>query len=232
MLLKVCVGILAGIGLITLVVVLLFGSRAHYFNQKYDNGMVAVGGQRSAYLLRMPQPIWQEEPHTCGYLSVSSIYHSYGLDPEQRNVRFRIGVDTRGNMFDERSLGSIHPDIFRVMYQDGFVLADVDLASSRAHTLLMSHLYMRHAVLLLIKRPQSGNLHWVCAVDPRDGSDDVLHVIDSLEREPYLVDAHEFVDQHVVSALLVYRPRSPETIDALTLNSMGIASAAAALDRM
>ena len=179
-----------------------------------------------------PRPIWQDEAHTCGYLAISSLYASYRMDPTAHKVRFRLGTDSRANMFDETSLGTIHPDIFRVLYQDKFTIRDLDLSSPRFEPNLHAHVYNRHLALLLIKRPQSGNLHWVLAIDPNDGNTGQIQIIDSLAREPYTVTTRDFIEQHAVSVLLIYRPTEHEEVDATTLNAWGLASVSRALGRM
>ena len=229
---KYFVILLAVIGALALVAVFFLASNAAHYSAKYQPGLVTPDGVSSLRIRQEAQPIWQDEAHICGYLALSSIYAAYGIDREVAKLRFRLGVDQRGNAFDASSLGSIHPDVFRVMYQDGFVLQDVDLDTPRFNPLILAHTYQRHLVLFLIKRPQNGNLHWVVAVDPEDESAGSLRIIDSLVKEPYNVDSKAFIDTYVVSALLVFRPTEAPEIDALTLNAMGLASAAKALERM
>ena len=148
------------------------------------------------------------------------------------NLRFRLGVDARGNVFDQTSLGTIHPDIYRVMFQDGFILSDVNLDSPEYKQPILSHLLNDHLVLLLIKRRQNGNLHWVLASSTPDKSEENILIIDSLTEEPYEEPLIEFFPEFVVTALLVYRPLQQEDIDAISLNAMGAESARKALKRM
>ena len=144
----------------------------------------------------------QDEPHTCGLHALRAIYRAYGLDPAARRLRFRLGVDRPGVPFDEQSLGSLHPDVFRVAAQDGLT---VQAAGPDDDVALRAHLEAGHPALLLVRTRASGALHWV-VVDAVIG--EALRVHDSLAAEPYLEPAPAWLGSHVLSVLLI-RPGEP-----------------------
>ena len=223
---------LALIGFVAVFFIVVLVVNARYYSAKFDGGFVAVDGVYSSHFIHKPQPIWQDEPHTCGYLAISALYRSYSLDPAEHRIRFRLGTDARANILDYTSVGTIHPDIYRVLYQDGFTIRDLDLADPRYVAHLHAHCYDKHLALVLLKRPQTGNLHWVLVTEPPGpGADDIL-VVDSLAEQPYQVMTKDFLDRYGVSVFLVFRPTTTEDIDAATLNAMGMASVAHALKRM
>ncbi|CAM2007348.1 hypothetical protein [Acanthopleuribacter pedis] len=152
----------------------------------------------------LPNPIQgenQTEGHTCGLHSLSAIYKSYSLDPAAADLRFRLGVDRRANPFDATTLGTVQPDILRVVHQDGFATAVLDLQDpvpARRH--LQNHLESGHYALTLIRRRQSGNLHWVVISAWLDNE---LTVVDSLTPQPYTEPVDDFMTNHVLSVMLL-----------------------------
>jgi hypothetical protein len=67
-----------------------------------------------------------------------------------------------------------------VLEQDGFDVTLVNQADSEWRTVLTHHLE-KHMAILLIKRPQTGGLHWVAAY----GNGGTVEVIDSMEPFSY-----------------------------------------------
>jgi hypothetical protein len=112
--------------------------------------------------VRFPiHPENQIERHTCGLHAVSSIYRSYGLDPAERRLRARLGVESRSFIYDASTTGSLHPDVYRVFEQDGFTLHTMDLKAGGALAELTNHFAGGRYALALIQRRQTGNMHWV-----------------------------------------------------------------------
>ena len=144
--------------------------------------------------------IKQEDGHTCGLLAVSAIYKSYGLDPLERRLRQRLGVDAPAYMYDSSSTGCIQPDIYRVMHQDGFTLENVSLEETRSAEVLVQHLDSNKCALALIRRAENGNLHWV-VIDGMSGDDIQVH--DSLSEAVLTQPAEAYLSERVVSLLLV-----------------------------
>lgn len=152
----------------------------------------------------LPKPLeveQQVEGHTCGMHSISSVYKSYGLDPEAADLRFRMGVDRLANPFDKTTLGTVQPDLLRVVHQDGFATALLDLQEPEpAQKILREHLESGHYAVTLIRRRQNGNLHWVVLSAWRD---DTLTVVDSLADTPYPEPVADFMENHVLSVVLM-----------------------------
>jgi len=145
-------------------------------------------------------PIPQVESHTCGYLSLAAAYEAYGLSADDKNIRFRLGVDRAAHPFDEHSTGTLHPDLFRVLHQDGFSYAVIDPALESAAARICDHLDSEHMAMLLIQRRQNMALHWVLA---DNCSNERIRIVDSLEAEPYYEPFGDFLENHVVSAVLI-----------------------------
>lgn len=143
---------------------------APYYSAKYSPSEDASElGRGHEWLV----PIEQTEAHTCGFLALSAIYRAYDLDPEARDLRFRLGVDKAAVPFDKTSLGTIHPDLFRVIEQDGFDIEPLDLEAPECRALLREHL-RTHVALVLVQRNE---LHWI-AVEGTRGS--AIRVADSI----------------------------------------------------
>jgi ABC-type bacteriocin/lantibiotic exporter with double-glycine peptidase domain len=143
----------------------------------------------------------QTEGHTCGLHSVRAIYRAYGIDPDAAELRFRLGTDKPGHNFDPESLGTIHPDIVRVMEQDGFATRVVLRPTASDGEMVCEHLAAGFPVLTLVRVK---GLHWIVLAEGKDGK---ARVFDSLKAEVEEVDAAEFVRSRVLGAILV-KPRA------------------------
>jgi ABC-type bacteriocin/lantibiotic exporter with double-glycine peptidase domain len=163
-----------------------------YYVDKYNRA------QGIAAPAAMPGPIRPErqtEPHTCGLHAIGASYTAYGVDPGAARLRFRLGVDKPATNFDPESLGTIHPDILRVLGQDGFEATMV--GPSGAAERIRTHLKDGHPVLALVR---VNTLHWLVLAG-LDG--DELAVVDSLAEEPYREPFDAYVRDRVLSAILV-----------------------------
>lgn len=146
-------------------------------------------------------PEAQFESHTCGLHTLRSIYRAYGLDPDEENLRVRLGVDVPTNPADRSSTGTLQPDLLRVLEQDGFVYELIDLEQGRAaERAWLGHLGSGHLAAVLIRRPQTGGMHWVVADRLESGK---VMIADSLEPDPYLVDPRGYLEDCVLSVILM-----------------------------
>jgi hypothetical protein len=151
--------------------------------------------------VRFPiEPERQVEKHTCGFHAVSSIYQSYGLDPVERRLRARLGVDTRSIIYDSSTTGGLHPDMYRVLEQDGFALKTLDLKAEGVPAELTNHLAGGRYALALIQRRKTGNMHWVVFCGFKEGS---LAVCDSLSPEIYSEEIDDYCRRCVLSVTLL-----------------------------
>lgn len=151
-----------------------------------------------------PQSILQLESHTCGFLALSAAYVAYGLSPEDKNLRFRLGTDRTAHPFDDESTGTLHPDIFRVLEQDGFGFWLIDPDDAHAETMLGEHIRSGQLALVLIKLRASAGLHWVLVDDVPSTVETLsptLRVVDSLRDEPTLEEIGPFLRQCVLSII-------------------------------
>lgn len=139
----------------------------------------------------------QTEPHTCGFHACSTIYKAYDLDPTEKQLRFRLGTDKRGTNFDPESLGTIHPDIVRVLTQDGFQTNVLWQPASDNGEAIKQHLTTGHPVLAMIRVK---GLHWIVLASNDQGK---TNIYDSLKPEVEQVDTTAFVQERVLSAILV-----------------------------
>jgi len=86
-----------------------------------------AGDRRPAPKVQMPKakpdalvPLEQRDSFSCGFLALSAIYKSYGVDGSVALLRPRLGTARPAIPFVKDTRGTIQPDIFRVLKQDGF----------------------------------------------------------------------------------------------------------------
>ncbi|MFA6244233.1 MAG: hypothetical protein WC655_25040 [Candidatus Hydrogenedentales bacterium] len=157
--------------------------------------------------LRSVAPEAQLESHTCGLLTLRAIYKAYGMDPDKSNLRVRLGVDVPANPFDSESIGTMQPDILRVVVQDGFDYTILRKAGDTARELLAS-LGDNHMAAALIRRRQNGHLHWVAL---QYDSPTAIKVIDSLATEPYSEPIKPFMDECLLSCVILSPAKKTRT---------------------
>jgi hypothetical protein len=146
----------------------------------------------------------QVEGHTCGFHAISSVYRAYGLDPAANRLRFRLGTDKRATNFDPESLGTLHPDMLRVLGQDGFD-ASVVLEPKSPESLqrVVMHIQSGHPAVALVRAP---GLHWIVLAPPREHGTDAeptTLIVDSLQAEATTEVLRAFVTERVLSAVLI-----------------------------
>ncbi|MBB6429793.1 hypothetical protein [Algisphaera agarilytica] len=146
----------------------------------------------------------QTEPHTCGLHSLRSLYRAYGLDPDRYDLRFRLGVDAKANPFDDESTGTLQPDLYRVLDQDGFGVQPLSLDDPQSQVMLNDHLRDEHLAVALVYR---STYHWV--VLDNGAEEDHLTIIDSLSAEPYSENTHTFLHDYALSVTLI-QPAAPD----------------------
>lgn len=158
--------------------------------------------------LKEVAPEIQMESHTCGLHTLRTIYSAFGLNPDLENLRFRLGVDRPANPLDPESIGTLQPDMFRVLLQDSFEFERLGLSKQGISEELVKALKNNKLAAALIRRRQNGNLHWVVL---RYESDSKVTVIDSLEAKPYSEPLPGFIDECLLSCILVAPAASPDT---------------------
>ena len=154
-------------------------------------------------------PITQTEKHTCGFLAISAIYRAYGLDPLERRLRARLGTDNTANIYDSTSTGTIHPDLYRVMTQDGFALQRLDVDAPEVLPTLEAHLGGGRFALALVQRRETGNLHWIALGGCRENR---LLICDSMQPAPFTEPADAWLRDCALGILLV-KPAGQVTPD-------------------
>ena len=168
----------------------------------------------------MPTAEQQTEPHTCGLHAMRSMYVAYGLDPDAFRLRFRLGTDQPAVRADGESTGTLHPDLYRVLAQDGLKAEPVDLGDSGAGALVASHLGEGQLALVVVYR---GTYHWVLAAAGDEPGRVV--VLDSLVDEPVELAMDELVGD-ALSITLVEPADGSEAIDASDAHAKGLAEMA------
>lgn len=130
-------GLLAVLLIITVIVVAAIAGRV---NTKED-------APRSADLpapvpVQAAAPNLQFDDFTCGFRALSAAYEVYGLSPESKNLRFRLGTDREAVPIftGEDSRGTLHPDILRAVTQDGFTYELLDPQAEDTVSRLRSNL--------------------------------------------------------------------------------------------
>jgi len=173
-----------------------------YYSEKFAEAPAEaypVGGPTELPVIILPEH--QTEPNTCGFHSLSAVYRAYGLDSEALRLRFRLGVDKPLNTLVPDSTGAIHPDMVRVVEQDGFRAAILRPSASDTMDRSRAHMIGGHPIVTLI-RAQSGGLHWVVASN-YSAVDGTVRVCDSLFETPYRRPAEQFLTVDALSLILV-----------------------------
>ena len=171
-----------------------------YYADKYS---AAAGPARPTALPAEIVPERQVEPHTCGLHSLSSLYRAYGLEAEAMRLRFRLGVDKPLSNLVPTSRGTIHPDMLRVLSQDGFMTTVVRPSSADAPERVSRHLANGHYAVALTK---VNEFHWVVLGAGPEFSQGRVEVCDSLHEHKYLEPFEDYLADRVYSLLLV-KPR-------------------------
>ncbi len=146
-------------------------------------------------------PELQVEDHTCGFHSLSIVYRAHGLDPEQEQLRARLGVDVPAIPKDSSTTGTLHPDLLRVLRQDRFDSSFLDPDAEDTPATLERLTAAGRAALVLIQRAESGGLHWVAV--SRSSVPGHVRVFDSLVSEPYDVRTREYLRERVLSVVTI-----------------------------
>ena len=152
------------------------------------------------------EPEVQQEPHTCGVHTMRSLYRAHKLNPDEHNLRFRLGADIPAFTALASSTGIVQPDLCRVLAQDGFHVRVTDPEDTSANQQLVNHLAAGWKCVALIRRPQNGHLHWVLvqssSAEPGIGADlKTVELVDSLEFDPVVVDLSEFLRFQAVTLI-------------------------------
>jgi hypothetical protein len=184
---------LSSVSVLTFATLSLCQGGPRYYREKYSP-TTRHGPKREAGLYILEQ---QTEPHTCGFHSVSTIYRAFGLDPDEKRLRFRLGTDAKAHNFDETSVGTLHPDMLRVMEQDGFA-CELLLQPSQQASSIAAHLDAGFPVIVLTK---PAGLHWTVLTKSRSAETAV--VFDSLHPALETVSIDAFVCEEVIHAILV-----------------------------
>jgi ABC-type bacteriocin/lantibiotic exporter with double-glycine peptidase domain len=189
----ICAGLLVA-ALLSLLAIAFCAGGPSYYRGKYDGPPVA----RVPYRTDEPyKPDKQIEAHTCGFHAVSAIYRAYGLSPWDTRLRFRLGTDAMGINFDPESLGTRHPDMLRVLGQDGFETELLLQQSDSNIQDMRAHLEEGYPVLALIRAP---GLHWIVLTHVENGDVVICDSLkDGLSREPF----DGFARDRVINAILV-----------------------------
>ena len=181
---------------------------------KYDP--VADTQPRPSEVAAVPVAETQTEPHTCGLHAMRSAYVAYGLDPDTFRLRFRLGTDEPAMRADKDSTGTLHPDLYRVLVQDGFLIDVVDLEKDYAPMLLQSHLAWQQLGLAVVYR---STYHWVL-LGPADRASEVV-VYDSLKAKPETVLIETMLDDALSITLI--EPNAGEPMSASDAHGWGLA---------
>ena len=166
-----------------------------------------------------PKAGTQTEPHTCGWHVMSSMYAAYGLDGETFDLRFRLGTDEPAMRADKESTGTLHPDLYRVLAQDGFKIDALDLDSNVAAVALKNHLAWQQLALVVVYR---STYHWVL-IGPADQSDELV-VYDSLKDEPETMPVDELLNDAL--SITLVEPSNGEPMSTYAAHAKGMAEMA------
>lgn len=107
------------------------------------------------------EPKVQDDDFSCGFLALSAIYESYGLDPAKYRLRERLGTSVPAIPFVESSTGTLQADLFRVLKQDGFDATPINPKDPADLQKLTNHLRGYQYALALVSTERAGGLHWI-----------------------------------------------------------------------
>jgi len=162
----------------------------------------------------------QTESHTCGWHATRSLYTAYGLTPDDFRLRFRLGTDTPAMRSDKDSTGTLHPDLYRVLAQDGFFAKPVDLDDATAERAIADHLANDQLALAVVYR---STYHWVVLARAPGGE---WVVVDSLKpgaASP--IEPGVFLNDAL--SITLVRPAEPgERVDTADAHAAGLAEMA------
>jgi len=159
---------------------------------------------RSVPLRLVPEV--QVDEFSCGFHALSAIYRSHGVDPEEADLRYRLGTSARAIPFIKDSTGTLQPDLFRVLKQDGFEAETLRLSKRTTKDALIEHLEGGLYALALTQTENAGGLHWVVFTDYARGQ---VTVADSLEPELQRQDLGELIEGNLLSVTLI-TPGTPD----------------------
>ena len=146
----------------------------------------------------------QIEGHTCGFHCLETIYEAHGVNPSRAGLRDRLGVDETALPFAKDSTGSLHPDIYRVAFQDGFLPEALDLENPYFEEKLHDHLDKGCLAMALFKKKDSGILHWVVLSEV---STEKVRIVDSLYLKPYWKTFAVFLEEEALSVIMFSVPK-------------------------
>ncbi|MHC4561558.1 MAG: SPOR domain-containing protein [Planctomycetota bacterium] len=166
-----------------------------------------------------PEPEAQFEDHTCGYHALRTVYDAYVLSPDEESLRVRLGVDVATLPWDSTTTGTLQPDLFRVLAEDGFKFESLDLSQPEAANRLLAHLEAKQLAMALIRRRENGNMHWVVIGPPQEGN---LRIVDSLFPEPWFDSPDSFLSQCALSIVLISPNDSDSAISETQAHAAGL----------
>lgn len=184
---------------------------------KYDP---VPGAQSPNAIADTPVAEMQTEPHTCGLHAMRSMYTAYGLSIELLDLRFRLGTDQPAMRSDKDSTGTLHPDLYRVLAQDGFEATPLDLNDKGAADDLQAHLNQQQLALAVVYR---GTYHWVL-LGPSELGDLVL-IYDSLKADPLADPADVFISD-ALSITLIQPAEPGDAVSTTDAHAEGLAEMA------
>lgn len=179
-----------------------------------------VARSEFADFLQEVDPEVQFESDTCGLHTLRVIYKAYGLEPDEENLRVRLGVDVPSNPMDGTTTGTVQPDLLRVVAQDGFTYTPLFWGSPSPEKELTDHLASGHMAAVLIARRENGNMHWVAAYRLVDGR---IEILDSLFKTPYFEPPEAFIQECVLSCILL-KPSEEAIPQNVTMKALMVGS--------
>lgn len=189
-----------------------------YKSGKYDPVEAQPAGPAAAAATPVAEK--QTEPHTCGWHATRSLYTAYGMDPSRYKLRFRLGTDEPAMRADRGSTGTLHPDLYRVLAQDGFTATPVALGGRGAAGTIDGHLAGGQLALAVVYR---GTYHWVLLAGV--GEAGRLSVVDSLADGPEATQTRGFLDE-ALSVTLVAPAGEAGPVDVADAHAAGLAEMA------
>ena len=138
-------------------------------------------------------------------------------------------MDNTAYTYDSSQTGTLQPDMYRVLAQDGFEFSSLDVDIADAITNLERHVSSGNFALALIQRRETGHMHWVVVAGVQDRQ---LLICDSLKSQPYLEEPENWWKECVLGIVLLKPASARNRIPVWKLHWTGTLDMREAFHRM
>lgn len=146
---------------------------------------------------------------TSGLHALNRVYSHYGQKTEKRILGKRMGIDPQDKEAERNKYRAcLHPDLIRMLTEDSLYFESLCLDQNLRKSIksLKRKLHNGGIAMVLIRRRENGNMHWVTA---QKAPLEKLMLHDCLSSKTYTVCAYKFIRECVLSCFFI-RPKSQQ----------------------